>query len=149
MNDGAEKPDNTIGGNGATAPLRLLVVEDDVDIAEVISAWFEIMGVFVVVAHRGAEALKHVMNAEFDAIVCDMLMPQMRGDMFYIAVGRLKPHLSDRFIFITGYRDNPDVAKFLWQYCGPTLDKPLSLEELSRAVETVVQQANAKRASAG
>lgn len=122
---------------GAEAIRQLLVVEDDVDIAEVIRDWFELQGVRVITAHRGAEALKHVLCIDFDAIICDMIMPQMPGDMFYVAVGKVKPHLANRFVFITGYRDRPDVAHFLWQYCGPTLDKPLSMVELSQAVESV------------
>lgn len=116
---------------------RILIVEDDTGVTEAISGWFETEGVLVTVAHRGVEGLRHVMRTDFDAIICDMIMPQMCGDVFYLAVGRAKPHLSERFVFITGDRDRPDVAKFLWEYCGPTLAKPLSLAELTKAVESV------------
>jgi CheY-like chemotaxis protein len=118
---------------------RILVLEDDAEVAEVIRDWFEMQGATVTVALRGVEALKHVARVDFDAIICDMVMPQMPGDMFYIAVGKLKPHMADRFVFITGYRDRPDVARFLWEYCGPTLDKPLSMQALTDAVHQVAR----------
>jgi CheY-like chemotaxis protein len=51
----------------------------------------------------GAEGVQQVLASDFDAIVCDMVMPNFPGDMFYLAVQRARPHLCQRFIFITGH----------------------------------------------
>lgn len=128
--------------NGKTIPQRrrILILEDDRRLAEVIREWFAMLGDSVTVATRGIEALNHISRVNFDAIICDMVMPQMPGEMFYIAVGKLKPRLSERFVFITGFRDRPDIAEFLQRYNGPALEKPLSMLALSEAVEQVVAE---------
>jgi hypothetical protein len=68
--------------------------------------------------------------------------------MFYLAVSKLRRHLCERFIFITGHRDEPDVAKFLWEFHGPTLSKPLDLEELMASVQQVIDGQVAMEVSA-
>lgn len=138
MNTRNERTDGTAKGQPIPAHRRILIVEDDQRLAEVIREWFTMLGHQVTVATRGIEALNHVSRVNFDAIICDMVMPQMPGEMFYIAVGKLKPRLSERFVFITGFRDRPDIAAFFQRYNGPALEKPLSMLALSEAVEQVV-----------
>jgi hypothetical protein len=72
---------------------RILLLDDDVELCEVLVAGFHWSGFEVVVTHRGADALRAVMKEDFDAVICDVVMPGMRGDMFYIALERVKPHL--------------------------------------------------------
>jgi DNA-binding NtrC family response regulator len=133
MNQGTQE---TAGGIGSPIK-RVLLLEDDVDLCHALKEWLEMNGCRVTVVHRGVEGVTEIMKSDFDAIVCDMVMPLMPGDMFYLAVSKTKPHLCERFVFITGYRDRPDVAKFLWEFHGPTLNKPLNLEELPGAVRQV------------
>lgn len=113
------------------------MLEDDVDLCHALKDWLEMHECSVTIVHRGVEGVTEAIKTDFDAIVCDMVMPQMPGDMFYLAVSKTKPHLASRFVFITGHRDRPDIAKFLWEFHGPTLNKPLDLEELLCAVRQV------------
>src|SRR5690606_23215817 len=48
----------------------------------------------------GAEAVREIMETDFDVIICNMEMAQMPGEMFYRAVERVKPALCRRFIFV-------------------------------------------------
>ena len=57
----------------------------------------------------GTQALKLVLNSDVDAILCDLQMPELTGDLFYIEVGRARPHLLKRFIFITGMPTIPST----------------------------------------
>ena len=134
MNDGISASD----GASSTGK-RVLLLEDDFQLCEALKAWFEMNDFAVTSVHRGVEGLTEVMKHDFDAIVCDMVMPMMPGDMFYLAVGKVKPHLCERFIFITGHKDDPNIAKFLWEFCGPTFHKPLQLEDLMAAVRHIMQ----------
>jgi DNA-binding response OmpR family regulator len=133
MNQGNQE---TVGGIGSPVK-RVLLLEDDVDLCHTLKEWLEMNGCRVTIVHRGVEGVTEIMKSDFDAIVCDMVMPMMPGDMFYLAVSKAKPHLCERFVFITGHRDRPDIAKFLWEFHGPTLNKPLNLEELLCAVRQV------------
>lgn len=124
-----------VGEGGVGSPVKkVLLLEDDVDLSHALKDWLEMHECRVTIVHRGVEGVSEVMKSDFDAIICDMVMPLMPGDMFYLAVSKAKPHLCTRFVFITGHRDRPDIAKFLWEFHGPTLNKPLDLEELLGAV---------------
>jgi response regulator RpfG family c-di-GMP phosphodiesterase len=68
------------------------------------------------------------------------MMPNMPGDMFFLAVQRTKPHLCRRFIFITGHADNPRVTKFLQDTNATVLMKPVPDEELIRSISFVLQK---------
>jgi DNA-binding response OmpR family regulator len=125
-------------GAATSTTKKVLLLEDDFALCEALKAWFEMNDFVVTVVHRGVEGLTEVMKTDFDAIVCDMVMPMMPGDMFYLAVGKVRPHLCERFIFITGHKDDPNIAKFLWEFCGPTFHKPLHLEDLMAAVRHIM-----------
>jgi len=85
--------------------------------------------------------VREIMRFDFDIVMCDMMMPHMPGDMFYYAVQRTKPELCQRFIFITGYTDKPEVAKFLAGLPdGVVLKKPVSDEELIRTISFVLKR---------
>jgi DNA-binding NtrC family response regulator len=134
-------------GNGSAAK-RILLLEDDIQLCDALKEWLEMNHCTVRVVHRGVEGVTEIIQHDFDAIVCDMVMPQMPGDMFYLAVSKVRPHLCERFVFITGHRDRPDIAKFLWEFHGPTLNKPLDLKELLVSVDQVIDAAFAKEIAA-
>src|SRR4030095_17078379 len=91
----------------------ILLLDDDVELANALKELLQSRNFVVTTVSNGAEGLREVMALDFDAIICDMLMPHMPGDMFYLAVQRTKPHLCRRFIFITGHSDKPKVTEFL------------------------------------
>jgi DNA-binding NarL/FixJ family response regulator len=80
------------------------------------------------------------MAMDFDVIVCDLMMPHMPGDMFYLAVQKTKPHLCKRFIFITGHNNNPRVVDFLKRVDGLAVFKPVPSEELVRMISLVLKR---------
>ena len=71
-----------------------------------------------------------LMHQDVDAIVCDMMMPHMAGDMFFTAVERLKPQMANRFIFVTSYEGNPKIEAFFKKVNGVVLYKPVTLGKL-------------------
>ncbi len=91
----------------------------------------------VVAVNNGAEGVRAVLKDEFDIIICDMMMPKLPGDMFYVAVERMRPHLCRRFIFITGHRGNPKINDFIKKVRGTMLAKPFHMDDLLEAVAFV------------
>ena len=97
----------------------------------------ESYGYRVTVVPTGTEGVQQILAADFDAIVCDMVMPNFPGDMFYLAVQRSRPHLCQRFIFITGHQDNPKIIQFIKQSGCVALWKPFEVRRLFDALEFV------------
>jgi DNA-binding response OmpR family regulator len=122
----------------------ILLLDDDADLADALKELLESRNFVVTTAGDGGAGLREVMEMDFDVIVCDMLMPGMPGDMFYLAVKKVKPQLAERFVFITGNKGNPKVDGFLQSVDALVLFKPVMIDELMRMVSLVLQQVGRK-----
>jgi len=109
---------------------KVLLLEDDELVSKFIRIALESKGMNVVSVANGVEGIHAIKNVDFEAIICDMMMPKLPGDMFYLAVERIKPHLCPRFIFISGYKDDPKITEFLKKVNGALLVKPFKMDDL-------------------
>jgi two-component system cell cycle sensor histidine kinase/response regulator CckA len=109
---------------------RILILEDDAEFNAILQQYLESEEYEVVAVPNGAEGIREILAGDFEAIVCDIMMPNLPGDMFYLAVERMRPHLCSRFIFITGYNDNVKVAEFIDRIEGTVLKKPFHVDDL-------------------
>src|SRR6059036_4097235 len=91
----------------------VLVVDDDQQLASALQWILADENFLVDVAFDGEQAMMKVKAHEYDAVICDLKMPKLRGDEFYLKARALRPALSDRFIFITGYATDPVLRSFL------------------------------------
>ena len=113
---------------------KILLLEDDEQFKETLKDFLESRFYEVVAVRNGVEGVREIMRHDFEIIICDMMMPNLPGDMFYLAVERLKPHLCPRFIFITGLRGNAKITEFVKQVNGTMLAKPFHMDDM---VETI------------
>jgi len=118
----------------------ILLLDDDQELADTLKALLESHNFVVTTVTNGAEGLREIMAFDFDVILCDMMMPHMRGDMFYLAVQKTKPYLCKRFIFVTGHSNDRRVTEFLQQVNGLALFKPVLTEELIRMISLVLKR---------
>jgi response regulator RpfG family c-di-GMP phosphodiesterase len=118
---------------------HVLIVEDEVDLALSYKELLEAHGFSVHTAPTGVIALKHILNKPVDAVICDLKLPQLEGDMFYITVERTKPQVCERFIFITGVADNPKFQPFINKMKGRVLLKPVGVEQLLQALNDLLK----------
>lgn len=109
---------------------RLLLLEDDEQFESILRGFLEQQSYLVTSVRNGVDGVREVLAGDFDVIVCDMLMPGLPGDMFYAAVQRLKPHLCEKFVFISGMQGNPKINRFIQQVHGIMLAKPFRMEAL-------------------
>lgn len=98
----------------------------------------------VTAVNSGVEGLNEILKCDFDVIICDMMMPRMAGDMFYLAVAKTKPHLCDRFLFITGHSKDAKITEFLKKTGRQVLFKPVLIDKLIATISFML-----KRTSAG
>lgn len=121
----------------AVAKKKILLLEDDLTFKEIMTDFLRENGCEVVAVQNGVEGVHEVLAQEFDVILCDMLMPTLPGDMFYRAVERMRPHLCDRFIFMTGFRGNVQVNEFIKHVRGTVLTKPFHVDDLLELIAFV------------
>ena len=109
---------------------KVLLLEDDPAFKEIMSSFINENGYGVVAVQNGVEGVHEVLASDFEIILCDMQMPTLPGDMFFRAVERMRPHLCDRFIFMTGYRGNGKATDFITAVNGTVLIKPFHVDDL-------------------
>jgi CheY-like chemotaxis protein len=116
---------------------KILVLEDDVAMATSVRVRLEAAGYEVECVSDGVEGIKKVMENDYAVILCDMVMPNLSGDMFYVAVERVKPYLCRRFLFMTGYKGDRKVEEFIQRVNGLILWKPFESDDLMEAIQAV------------
>jgi CheY-like chemotaxis protein len=118
--------------------LRVLLLEDRDDFREVLHDYLVFHSHEVTSVRSGVEGLREIMKGAFDIILCDMMMPQVGGEMFYWAVTRVRPANAQRFIFFTGHQNNPAINFFFRRVNATVLMKPFKLAELDAAIRDVL-----------
>lgn len=116
---------------------RVLVIDDE---PQLVRAYRRILGRHhqVTVATGGAAGLALIeKNPDFDAIVCDLTMPDVDGVRIYRSLDRLAPHLKDRIIFSSGGAFTRRAEELLSTIQNPFLEKPVDPVELLEAIERV------------
>jgi DNA-binding response OmpR family regulator len=116
----------------------ILVVDDDQQLASALQWILADENFLVDVAFDGEEALLKVKTHRYDAVICDLKMPRLRGDEFYLKVSEMRPSLVDRFIFITGFATDPKIAEFLTKRDVKYLVKPFVIRGLIDCVKEML-----------
>jgi CheY-like chemotaxis protein len=113
---------------------KVLLLEDDAAFGEIMKDFLTESGFEVASVSNGVEGVHQVLAGDFEIILCDMMMPTLPGDMFFRAVERMRPHLCDRFVFMTGHRNNQKVNEFVESVDGTILTKPFHVDDLLEMV---------------
>jgi two-component system NtrC family sensor kinase len=123
----------------AALQTRVLVVDDESEISELMRDILEAAGYEVATAESGEVALALLETARFDAIVSDLRMPDMDGATLWREIDQHHPHLSRRMLFVTGDTLSPGAREFLRKARCAGLDKPFSKGDLLAAVAKLVE----------
>jgi CheY-like chemotaxis protein len=126
--------------NGTLHKKHVLIVDDDIPLAWSLKESLEHDGYTATIVPDGALALKFVLEHQLDAVVCDLQMSGVEGDLLYATVGRTNPSLARRFIFIIGLDAHAQFQKFLDSVELPVLCKPVALAALRGEVVRVAEQ---------
>jgi PAS domain S-box-containing protein len=131
----------------ATPPMggRILVVDDEPEMAQMLAEILERVGHSVQTAADGQQALDRLADDKFDLILSDLRMPVLDGPALYQAVAKQHPELLRRLMFITGDTLAPHVTAFLSQTPVNCIEKPLNPKAVQEAVERVLASTRAAR----
>jgi CheY-like chemotaxis protein len=111
---------------------RILVVDDEPFIAQLVADTLAAEGYQVDTAANGLLALEQIKRESYDLILSDLRMPDLDGLALYRELESRQPDLLKRMIFISGTTDDPVYQKFLEQVGVPVLSKPFHLDDLRR-----------------
>ena len=120
------------------AAARVLVVDDEADLAEVMREMLESAGFEVATAESGEVALELLDAARFDAVVSDLRMPGMDGPTLAREVVERHPALAARMLFVTGDTLSASGREFLAHSGRPCIDKPFTPADLVDAVRALL-----------
>jgi len=125
-----ENQSGTAQGSG-----KILLVEDNEMLAEMFPELLGSLGFEVELARDGEEGLAMYQESpgRYDLIITDQTMPKMNGDRLVRAIFDINP--EQPIILCTGYSDVVDKEKVLSMGVKCFLNKPLTLEEISRGIQ--------------
>lgn len=130
------------GGEHLSAPLpgglKILVVDDEVLIRDVFTRILRSIGCIPDTAAKGAEAIEKLKGNYYDAVYCDIRMPEMGGRELYAWVCANKPEYISRWVFMTGSISSESLA-FSEGSGRPCLRKPFSQNLVLRSLREVLR----------
>ncbi len=118
---------------------RVLVIDDELvvcrAIERIVSPEHDVM-----VTTVARQALTWIAEGRrFDAIVCDLMMPQMTGMEFYAELGRFAPDQVAKVIFVTGGAFTERARTFLDMVPNVRLEKPFERQQLRALINDRVR----------
>lgn len=128
---------------GAPLPVRgkrILVVDDDPEVAVLLQDVLRAAGNHVEIAPNGLVALQKLERLACDAILCDLKMPELDGPGFFQQITRRHPRLVSRIAFLTGDALSPESHEFIDLTGAPCLTKPFSLGEVYDVIRGLTRE---------
>jgi two-component system, OmpR family, response regulator len=122
----------------AQAEARLLVVEDDPNILELLSASLRFAGFSVTTAASGADAVAAAREAQPDLVVLDVMLPDLDGFDVIRKLRDIGPRIP--VVFLTARDATEDKVRGLTLGGDDYVTKPFSLEELTARIRAVLRR---------
>jgi nitrogen-specific signal transduction histidine kinase/CheY-like chemotaxis protein len=125
------------GGTREHAGGRILLIDDEPALGRSLTVLLA-PETEVIAVTRADDALARLQRGEqFDAILCDLMMPEVSGMELFDELAREVPAYSERVIFMTGGAFTPQARAFLTRLDRPHLEKPFSEAQLRDAIHRV------------
>jgi CheY-like chemotaxis protein len=119
----------------------LLLIEDVAAQRELVSQVLQRKEFSVTPVGDGREGIVWLQQRDFDAILLDLRLPGCSGEFVVQWILQNRSHLRSRILIVTGDLSAPGLA-FFFDLKIPVLQKPYSLEQLIKAVESIAAPAS-------
>jgi CheY-like chemotaxis protein len=111
---------------------RLLVVDDDPGVRELLSEVLTGAGYQVETAFDSIDALDRLAAGRYDGLVLDLVLPEVDGLALYDRVLETTPSLKDRVVFISGEAREHQLHRVTRRTGAGVLRKPFNILDLMR-----------------
>lgn len=113
---------------------KVLIVDDERDIADSIAEYLQLTGYITTVCYNGADALQMLEDFNANIIICDIAMPGLNG-LELLNIIRSKQSLSHiPFIFLTAKTTKEDMRQGMISGADDYVLKPFKLNEVKDAI---------------
>ena len=119
--------------------MKLLVVEDDFDIQELLHSFLQEAGYEVDVANDGVEAIDIFSNSQFDLILLDIMLPKIDG---FTLCELIRKQSQVPIIMLTALNGEEEQIKGLDLQVDDYITKPFSMPVLIRKIAAVLRRSN-------
>jgi DNA-binding NtrC family response regulator len=116
---------------------KILIVDDEVDLCELIAWDFQDAGMVVYKAFGGVNALKIIESSGIDYLLTDLKMPNGSGVELIEGIKKLNIELEAIFV-MTGYSDYSETA-LLAMGINKVLKKPIETESIQDFIEKLIK----------
>ncbi|MEO8561097.1 MAG: PAS domain S-box protein [bacterium] len=126
----------------ASSPLagrRVLVVDDEPAMRSAMSAFLGSLGHDVVISASGADARRLLADGVYDAILLDLRLSDVGGDVLYRELFARDPGQAARVVFVTGDTQSDVARRFLAESGRPSLGKPFQLDDLATVIAALTR----------
>ena len=117
-------------------PVRILVVDDEVQIAQLLTGLLEAEGYKVQSANDGEEAIERLRDEEFDLLLTDLRMPRMGGMELIEAAREIQPDLDS--LIMTAFASTDTAVTALRGGVSDYLRKPFAMDRLIASVHRLL-----------
>ncbi|MCL4253322.1 MAG: response regulator transcription factor, partial [Anaerolineae bacterium] len=121
---------------------QILIVEDDLDLSEMLSAYFRVQNYDVLTAAWGKEALDIAKDNHTDLIVLDIRLPDIDGYEVCRQLRIQRQTQDTPIIFLTEKRDRVDKLQGLELGVVDYITKPFDIQELRLRVRNAISRVN-------
>jgi two-component system response regulator PilR (NtrC family) len=122
---------------------KILVVDDEPNITEILEIAFQDDGMDVFKSGSGKDALKILRNQEIDAVVSDIMMPDLSGVDLLREAKQFTPDTP--FIMITAFASTETAIEALQHGAYDYVTKPFGMEELRSIVHQALETRNNRK----
>ena len=130
-----EKPESSAPGKGA---MKILVVEDEPMVRELMNVYLREDGHTVETAVNGREGLEKFRAGNFDLIMTDRAMPEMNGDQLAAEIKKIDP--AKPVVLVTGFGDLISASGRAPDGVDMVVGKPFTLNSIRDAIEKVTRR---------
>ena len=116
---------------------RVLVVDDEAIVVDLLKSILDETANIVDVASNGKQAIDRIAMNLYDLIICDVRMPEIGGVKLYGEVQKTQPALARKFIFMTG-DPSDETIDFLKNAANPFLIKPFKIDEFRAQISKFI-----------
>lgn len=119
---------------------QILLIDDDPGVRRTFAHTLENEGYVITETSSALEALQVLeRNQRFDAIVCDLVMPDLDGPELYHHLELHHPELLPRVVFVSGSVSTPDTRAFVEETNVPVLLKPPQTQALQQLIRSIAK----------
>ena len=118
---------------------KILIIEDDISIAELERDYLELNDFKCTIAEQGMEGLEKALNEDFELIIIDIMLPGMDG---FEVLSKLREKKQTPVIMLSARNGDIDKIKGLGLGADDYMTKPFSPNELVARVKAHIKRHN-------